>query len=530
MSNNTKQRGKRSNPTILTTWDSPFIVQKTKYTGILADLLTLGDPHKVNPKKSKVYSKMKWSFHDIDKLSKFSRDYRLHFEVKKNNPEYYATIHALIIIKLIVKRTIEQENNEKTNKNNNKKTIMIFERNSDGCIKFLEPLIPIIGIFDFENEDFIDEFIQICKYSGDSLLPYLIEYVKKKKGRGLSYAFQAIHNLGCYWTTKPEIRKKVIAALNKLIESPENETPQFNSYVIDSLLECNAVESYHLIKRCYKLKCVDESFVEWERVKSTLDIDLNSTIENNTLSRSSDEEENSENENENENESKTNFLKNKKKNSKKANLKNKFLEENSKNNEAIENKNKKKNENENENENKNKNDQEETESKKQKEQILEKREINQRLINEKFLKERERDLKEKELKIKKLHREFENKIQFFHQQRKSQNENHLLTENEEYKKNVEKWILQLQEEDGDFDLSVDTELKECSFCKKKESKSNEFLVCKRCMMAERIVPYCSKECQKRHWDSHKKTCGQEFIKYWVHPRKKFSATYFPLKD
>ncbi|KAJ6237896.1 hypothetical protein M0813_26474 [Anaeramoeba flamelloides] len=515
MSYNTKQRGKRSNPTILTTWDSPFIVQKTKYTGILADLLTLGDPHKVNPKKTKVYSKVKWGINDIDKLSKFSRDYRLHFEVKKNNPEYYATIHALIIIKLIVKRTIEQQNNEKTNKNNKKKTIMIFERNSDGCIKFLEPLIPIIGIFDFENEDFIDEFIQICKYSGDSLLPYLVEYVRKKKGRGLSYAFQAIHNLGCYWTTKPEIRIKVILALNELIESPENETPQFNSYVIDSLLECNAVESYHLIKRCYKLKCVDESFVEWERVKSTLDIDSNSTIENNndennTLSSSisSDEEENSENENENENKSK--ILKNKK---------------NSENN--------KKNGNENGNEHKNKNDNchEESDkiSKKQKEQNLEKREINQRLTNEKFLKEKERDLKEKELKIKNLHREFENKIQFFHQ-RKSQNENVLLNESEEYKKNIEKWILQLKEEDGDFDLSVDAELKECSFCKKKESKSNEFLVCKRCMMAERIVPYCSKECQKRHWDSHKKTCGQEFIKYWVHPRKKFSATYFPLKD
>ncbi|KAJ6240151.1 deformed epidermal autoregulatory factor 1 [Anaeramoeba flamelloides] len=561
MSNNPKQRGKRSKPAILTTWDSPFIVQKVKYTGTLADLLTLGDPHKVDPKKTRVYSKVKWSVHDIDKLSKFSRDYRLHFEVKKNNPEYYATLHALIILKLIVKRTVEQEYREvysshkkdQTNQNNknHKKKRIKFERNSDGCIKFLEPLIPIIGIFDFENEDFVDEFIQICKYSGDSLLPYLVEY--KKKGRGLSYAFQAIHNLGCYWAKIPEIRKKVILVLNELIENPKKETPQFNSYVIDSLLECNAVESYSLIKRCYDLKCVDESFVEWDRVKTTLGDDSNSTTQNkkknekNSSTYSSSYEENSENsENENENENENEEWYGDEKIDKEKEIQSKFLNnQNFKNNEKNLNNQvdkilKKENlEQIEKNDPNQKNGGSENEnniitekhvSKNQKDHDLGKREINQRLTNEKYLKEKERDLKLKELKTKSLHREFENKIQLFHQQRKLQNENNMIKDSEEYKKMVDKWILQLQEEDGDFDLSVDAELKECSFCKKRENKSNEFLVCKRCMMAERIVPYCSKECQKKHWDHHKKTCGQEFIKYWVHPRKKFSATYFPLKD
>jgi len=46
-------------------------------------------------------------------------------------------------------------------------------------------------------------------------------------------------------------------------------------------------------------------------------------------------------------------------------------------------------------------------------------------------------------------------------------------------------------------------LKQCNGCKKQETQQNQFQRCGKC----KKVYYCSKECQRRDWPNHKKTCN-----------------------
>ena len=48
------------------------------------------------------------------------------------------------------------------------------------------------------------------------------------------------------------------------------------------------------------------------------------------------------------------------------------------------------------------------------------------------------------------------------------------------------------------------ELRKCSWCGEEERMLCEFQKCARC----KLVVYCSKACQKRHWPTHKATCGK----------------------
>lgn len=60
-----------------------------------------------------------------------------------------------------------------------------------------------------------------------------------------------------------------------------------------------------------------------------------------------------------------------------------------------------------------------------------------------------------------------------------------------------------------FEQSPDLRMCANPECEKFEATEKSFQVCSFCRRVGRIVPYCSRECQAKDWNEHKKLCGKE---------------------
>jgi HEAT repeat protein len=125
-----------------------------------------------------------------------------------------------------------------------------------------EEAIPVIlGIlyqFDDEENDWIDgDAGEIFALIGPAAIRPLTEYLADDT-RGLYSRATAATSLQSIGTTYPETRDECIQSLVSVLESYEENEEELNSFLVNNLVELNAVEAIELIEKAFEENCVDE--------------------------------------------------------------------------------------------------------------------------------------------------------------------------------------------------------------------------------------------------------------------------------
>ncbi|KAJ3430875.1 zinc finger mynd-type tetratricopeptide-like helical domain protein-related [Anaeramoeba flamelloides] len=483
-------------------WQDPLI-RNAKYTPEppVSYLLTMGDLEGSRGLTC-AYDSFSFDITHIPSLVLLIRDFSLYYKYDPSQTYYYAPYHAIRVLIVLVEQITKMDENSP---NGN-----IFPKNNRKCITLLEPIVPLLGLFNLNSLEKISrEIVRLFTRAGVSCVTYLFDFLKRKKKNSETanlLVIETIGNIGSKYIEREKVRKDIINILGKLIDQPRKEGAKFNSFIINSLLKIRAVETYSAIRHCYALDVVDERISgDLNDVIEILGVipdkndrlikrcsNCNGLMQRRNLPRVEESDAICENG--------INCLQNPTRNEIR-NLKKK--------NQKIEMKKRKRN------------------NDKKMDEIFSYDSSDSEKIESGF------DHRKKSIKEKLQNLKIDDKIKREQSEKQLQESYKLLqTKENEVSERMIKFANLLQERFTTITKKKTIKrqvLHKCEACGKMETKEKEFFLCGDCLKYHRYIYYCSKNCQLRDWMIHKEQCGIKKSHTLGVSRKTFNFAYDPEK-
>jgi hypothetical protein len=116
------------------------------------------------------------------------------------------------------------------------------------------------------NEEFPDVFRAIGVAAIPALVEFLTDATQADFPRGT--AARSLLEIGQHY---PDSRLQCIEGVTRQLQGFTNNTSELNAFLIDVLVELNAIESAAIIEQAFQLNCVDESIMgDWDEVQVSL--------------------------------------------------------------------------------------------------------------------------------------------------------------------------------------------------------------------------------------------------------------------
>ncbi len=197
-----------------------------KYSEKIKQLFQLGNVNALS--KEKIYDKLKFDDSDIQELISLATDISL-LSRDTEDAENWAPVHAWHIL---------------------------------ARMKAVEAIDKLIELFHKleDNHQVDEELPEVFAQFGSAALPSLEKYLKNTNhGDGARITAAAcVKEIG---KVNANVRKNCIHLLNKQLEKFEENTPEFNSFLIWYLTDLEAKESFSTIKEAFDRNCVDKTII-----------------------------------------------------------------------------------------------------------------------------------------------------------------------------------------------------------------------------------------------------------------------------
>jgi Protein of unknown function (DUF1186) len=116
------------------------------------------------------------------------------------------------------------------------------------------------------NEEFPEVFRAIGVAAIPALVDFLTDATQADFPRGT--AARSLLEIGQQY---PDSRLQCIEGVTRQLQGFTNNTSELNAFLIDVLVELNAIESAAVIEQAFQLNCVDESIMgDWDEVQVSL--------------------------------------------------------------------------------------------------------------------------------------------------------------------------------------------------------------------------------------------------------------------
>ncbi len=141
---------------------------------------------------------------------------------------------------------------------------------------------PLLTLFDFsEDSDWVTEDLpDVFGMIGPAALPGLAAYIADDVSNNDTSridAISSVEKIGQHW---PDARTQCIEALTRQLELLGANEPDFNGFLIASLVDLQATEAVPLIERAFALGCVDLTIMgDWDLVQVELGLKLPQEIQ-----------------------------------------------------------------------------------------------------------------------------------------------------------------------------------------------------------------------------------------------------------
>jgi PBS lyase HEAT-like repeat len=116
----------------------------------------------------------------------------------------------------------------------------------------------------------MEELPEVYGLIGPAAIPALTAYIADKS-HGLDSRTNAATGLEKIAEMHPEAREEIVAALTRQLESAQENDPRLNAFIIDNLINLQAVEAAPVIERALATDSVDMDIVgDWDDVQAAL--------------------------------------------------------------------------------------------------------------------------------------------------------------------------------------------------------------------------------------------------------------------
>jgi hypothetical protein len=115
-----------------------------------------------------------------------------------------------------------------------------------------------------------EEFPQVFRAIGVAAIPALVDFLTDATQADFprGTAARSLLEIGQQY---PDSRLRCIEGVTRQLQVFTNNTSELNAFLIDVLVELNAIESAAVIEQAFQLNCVDESIMgDWDEVQVSL--------------------------------------------------------------------------------------------------------------------------------------------------------------------------------------------------------------------------------------------------------------------
>jgi hypothetical protein len=126
-----------------------------------------------------------------------------------------------------------------------------------GQLKAEEAIEPLLSLFDNEDDDWIsDNLPKVYGMIGAKAIPVLSEYLANPENEMFARV-SASASLEKIAANYPETRSECVAIISKELEKFTENDPEFNDFLVGTLIDLKAVESAPLIEQAFAADCVE---------------------------------------------------------------------------------------------------------------------------------------------------------------------------------------------------------------------------------------------------------------------------------
>ena len=138
-----------------------------------------------------------------------------------------------------------------------------------GALRATDAIEPLLSLLPRLDEDLDDDWTneelpKVFGLIGETAIPLLTTYLLDDS-HGLYARTAAARSLTEIAERHPTARLRCLEAICTALENRQKNSKEFNAYLVDELLDLEAVESMLLIQKAFSENCVEESIVgDWE--------------------------------------------------------------------------------------------------------------------------------------------------------------------------------------------------------------------------------------------------------------------------
>lgn len=149
----------------------------------------------------------------------------------------------------------------------------------------IEPLTPLFETKEYD-EWAMEELPQVYALLGPAAIPALTAYIDNALDHSADTRISAVTSLEAIGRRWPEARAACLASLTGQLELFAETDPEVNGFLINALIELEAVEAAPLIERAFAAKSVDLLIVgDWDDVQIELGLKPSPEVPEEAISR-----------------------------------------------------------------------------------------------------------------------------------------------------------------------------------------------------------------------------------------------------